>query len=93
MTHLHIQATVDDYDAWKSDFESHHGQRAEHGGRSYQIFQATGDPNGIVVLIEFDDEESARGWNEYLHGEEEPADPEMSGAEISYLDLVEHDQQ
>lgn len=92
MAYLHVKSTVEDYDEWKSDFEGYHAQRAEHGGQSYQLFQTTDDPNEIIVLIEFDDEESARGWNEYLQGEEELSEPEMSSVEISYLDLIEHKQ-
>lgn len=93
MAYLHVKATVEDYEEWKSDFEHYHAQRAEHGGQSYQLFQTTDVPNEIIVLIEFDNEENARGWTEYLQGEEETlAEPEMSGVELSYLGLVEHEE-
>lgn len=92
VTYLHVKSTVEDYDEWKSDFEGYHTERAEHGGKNYQLFQATDDPNKITVLIEFDNEENARGWIEYLQGEEELTEPEMSSVEISYFDLVEHEQ-
>ena len=92
MAYLHGKATVEDYDEWKSDFEGYHTQRAEHGGQSYQLFQAADDPNEIIILIEFDTEENARGWTKYLQGEEESTESGMSSVEISYLDLVEHEQ-
>jgi heme-degrading monooxygenase HmoA len=76
----------------ESDFEGYHTQRGEHGGQSYQLFQATDDPNEITVLIEFDNEENARGWTEYLQSKKYLIEPEMSNIEISYLDLVEHEQ-
>lgn len=92
MAHLHVKATVDDYEQWKSDFESYHAQRAEHGGQRYQLFQSTDDPNEISVLIEFTDEESARGWTEYLEESEGAlTEPDMSEVETTYLTLVEQE--
>ena len=92
LVHLHVNATVDDYDRWKADFESYHDLRAEHGGRSYQLFQSSADPNAVVVLIEFDDEDGARDWVAYLDGERELDDPNMTDVEISYLEMVEQQQ-
>lgn len=89
MAYLHVKTTVNDFDEWKADFERYHSRRAEHGGKSYQLFQSTGDENEIVVLIEFDTEENARAWNDYLVGEGELTEPEMTDVEISYLDLTE----
>jgi heme-degrading monooxygenase HmoA len=91
MAHLHVKATVADYDEWKADFEGYHTRRAEHGGTSYQLFRATDDPDEVVVLIEFDDEASARSWTEYLDAEGELTDPEMTDVELTYLELVEHE--
>ena len=51
-----------DFDEWKSGFtaEESIAWRKQDGGGSYQIFQAAGDPNTAVVLIEWDNPENAR---------------------------------
>jgi quinol monooxygenase YgiN len=91
MAYMHVRATVDDFDRWRADFESYHDRRAEHGGRSFQLFRSTDDPNEVVVLIEFDSEEDARAWNDYLDSAGELTEPEMSEVDISYLDVVERE--
>ncbi|WP_255197371.1 antibiotic biosynthesis monooxygenase [Halorarius litoreus] len=90
MTYLHVTATLGDYDAWKAEFDRLHEERAKHGGRNYQLFQSSDDPNRIAVLIEFDDEVSARSWNDYLQLDEGKAAPDMTDVEVTYLDMVEH---
>ncbi|WP_396612410.1 antibiotic biosynthesis monooxygenase [Haloferax sp. S1W] len=92
MAYLHVKATVDDYDDWKSSFEEYHSKRAEFGGKSYQLYQATDNPNEIVVVIEFDSEENAREWSAYLEDEEELTEPDVADIELTYLDLVEQKQ-
>lgn len=89
MVYLHVKATVDDYAAWKSAFEGYHSARAEYGATGYQLFQATDSPEEITVLIEFDEEENARAWTEFLRGEGALVEPEMANVELSYLDMVE----
>lgn len=91
MAYLHVKATVADYDEWKADFERYHSLRADFGGKGYQLLRATDNPNEIVVLIEFDSEEHAREWTNYLKSEGELTEPEMK-AEASYLDMVEQKQ-
>jgi heme-degrading monooxygenase HmoA len=89
VAYLHVKATVDDFETWKSAFEAYHTRRAEFGGLRYQLYRTTENPNEIVVIIEFDDEESARAWNEYLLSRGELTDPEMRDVEVSYLSSVE----
>lgn len=89
MAYLHVKTTVNDFDEWKADFERYHSRRAEHGAKNYQLLQSTDNPNEIVVLIEFDTEENARAWNEYLVDEGGLTEPEMMDVEITYLDQTE----
>ncbi|WP_410764397.1 antibiotic biosynthesis monooxygenase [Haloferax sp. DFSO60] len=91
MAYLHVNATVEDYDAWKADFEQYHSLRADFGGKGYQLFQATDNPNEIVVVIEFDSEQSAREWTNYLKSQGELTEPKMK-TEVSYLELIEQKQ-
>ncbi|KAB1196077.1 MULTISPECIES: antibiotic biosynthesis monooxygenase [Haloferax] len=92
MAYLHVKSTVDDYDAWKSSFDEYHTLRAEHGGKGYQLFQSADNPNEIVVVIEFDSVENARGWTDYLKRQGELTGPKMPDAELSYLELAEQKQ-
>lgn len=66
MTYATARLTVDDFDSWKSDFDGLTPGREEHGVRGHRIFRSTDDANDVVVLLEFDTEERARGWTEYL---------------------------
>ena len=53
------------------------------------MFRSTDDPNEFVVVMEFDTEENARGWTEYLETAGELAEPRMSDVEVTYLELIE----
>ncbi|WP_416839903.1 antibiotic biosynthesis monooxygenase [Haloferax sp. DFSO52] len=92
MAYLHVKATVEDYDAWKSSFDGYQTLRAEHGGKGHQVFQSADNPNEIVVVIEFDSVEKAREWTDYLKRQGELTGPNMPDAELSYLELVEQKQ-
>ena len=84
-----VTATVNDYDDWKSSFDDYTPKREEHGVREHRIYRSTDDPNEIIVVLEFEGEENARAWNEYLEGQDELSGPEMADVEVTYFDLVE----
>lgn len=60
MTYLLAQATVADFDAWKSSFDSNESIRTENGQRGYQTFRSLEDENEIVVLFDWDDQRDPR---------------------------------
>ena len=37
MTTVHIENTVQDFDAWKTNFDKYERFRAEHGVQSYRV--------------------------------------------------------
>ncbi|MFC7203356.1 antibiotic biosynthesis monooxygenase [Haloferax namakaokahaiae] len=91
MVYLHVNATVKDYDEWKADFERYHSLRADFGGKGYQLYRTTEKSNEIVVVIEFESEQRAREWTNYLKSQGELLEPKME-ADVSYLELVEQKQ-
>ena len=53
---------VEDYAKWKSGFDSEDSiaMRKASGMKSYQLFQTEDDPNNIVILVEWDNLDTAR---------------------------------
>ncbi|WP_332898155.1 antibiotic biosynthesis monooxygenase [Haladaptatus sp. CMSO5] len=62
MAFLVAKATVADFEAWKSSFDSNDSFRTEHGQLGYQTFQSVDDPNEVVVLFDWDDAEDPRAF-------------------------------
>lgn len=62
MAYLLARAPVEDFEEWKSAFDGFDPFRTEHGQRGYQVFQSTDDPNEVVVLFEWDDNEDPRAF-------------------------------
>ena len=62
MTYLLARATVEDFDAWKSSFESNESIRTENGQRGYQTFRSLENRDEIVVLFDWDDEKDPRAF-------------------------------
>jgi hypothetical protein len=51
---LQIEHVVPDFDGWKKVFDSDPLDRKKSGVRSYRVFRAVGNPNYIVIELEFD---------------------------------------
>ena len=49
---------VKDFNMWKADFDSTPDVRRAGGMKSLQIFQAVGDPNTVISVIEWDSVDS-----------------------------------
>lgn len=62
MTYLLAKATVEDFDAWKSSFESNESIRTENGQRGYQTFRSLENRDEIVVLFDWDDQKDPRAF-------------------------------
>ena len=45
-----IRHKVKDYAAWRGLFDSFESTRKENGEQSYQVLQADGDPNDVIVI-------------------------------------------
>jgi len=70
-TVLVVHHRVRDYDAWKPVFDEHAEVRKQHGAVRHWLYRTAGDPNDVVVAMEFGSQEQA---NEFL------ADPSLREA-------------
>jgi hypothetical protein len=66
MVILQIEHLVPDFDGWKKAFDSDPLNRRQAGVRSYRIFKTTGNPNYIIIELEFDNLEEAKAMHEAL---------------------------
>lgn len=64
---LRIQHAVPDYEAWKRAFDSDPMDRKGAGVRHYQVYRALGEPNLIMIDLEFEALEAAERMLEGLH--------------------------
>ena len=58
---------VDDYDAWKENFDSDPAGRND-SAKGHMIFRAVDDPNLVFVGVEFESVEEAKSFRERLMG-------------------------
>lgn len=64
MPHLLIDHYVEDFEAWKPHFDDHGTFRGDHGSQGGVLFHAAGDPDHVVVLLEWDSTDEAREFAE-----------------------------
>ncbi|KAB1187998.1 MULTISPECIES: antibiotic biosynthesis monooxygenase [Haloferax] len=62
MAYLLAKSTVEDFEAWRASFDKNDSFRTEHGEQGYQTFQSVDDPNEVVVLFDWDDNEDPRAF-------------------------------
>ena len=60
MTHLFIKHKVEDYDRWKTSFDSALDFRISHGEIESQVYRDPDDPNDITVISKFIDLDDAK---------------------------------
>lgn len=61
MPTLRIQHSVPNYEGWKGAFDSDPADRKGSGVRQYSVFRSVDDPNLVMIDLEFDSVEEARG--------------------------------
>ena len=89
MAYLLAKATVEDFDAWKSSFDDNDSIRTEGGQRGYQAFRSVDDPNEVVVLFEWNDEDP-RAFFQSEEMRERMTDAGVKGMpEMSTVSLVD----
>ena len=90
MAYLLAKATVEDFEAWKSSFDSNDPFRTEHGQQGYQTFQSVDDPNEVVVLFDWIDGEDPRAFFGSEEMRERMTDAGVKGMpEMSTVSLVD----
>ena len=60
MPHLLIRHKVQDYARWKPLFDEHGATRRANGSKGGHLYRNAGDPNEVVILLEWDDLGKAR---------------------------------
>jgi uncharacterized protein (DUF1330 family) len=61
MPYLIVRHKVEDYERWKPVFDHDHGATRKLGGsKGGWILRNAGDPNELVILLEWDSSENAR---------------------------------
>jgi heme-degrading monooxygenase HmoA len=60
MAYVLVRHKVADYARWKPVFDEHAPTRRANGSRGGQLFRNAGDPNEVVIVLEWDDLEKAR---------------------------------
>jgi len=60
MTNLLIRHKVNDYDVWRSAFDSFAETRKSSGEQSFQIYRPAEDGNNLHLLFEWDNVENAK---------------------------------
>ena len=62
MVTLVVHHWVRDFATWKPVFDEHEDVRRGHGEVEHRIYQALGDPCGVVIHNDFPTEEAARAF-------------------------------
>jgi hypothetical protein len=62
MTTVHIENTVQDFDAWKANFDKYERFRAEQEVQSYRVSRGITEPNEVLVDLEFSDDTAAQAF-------------------------------
>ena len=62
MIAVHIENTVQDFDAWKTNFDKYERFRAEQGVQSYRVSRGVTEPNEVLIDLEFGDETAAQAF-------------------------------
>jgi quinol monooxygenase YgiN len=62
MTTVHVQNKVRDFDAWKANFDKYETFRANEGVQAYRVSRGIGEPDSVIVDLEFTDQSAAEAF-------------------------------
>lgn len=66
MSILHIEHPITDFETWASAFDRFTEARRDAGVRSHRVLRPVDDPCYVVVDLEFDTDEAAVAFREFL---------------------------
>ena len=66
MSILHIEHPITDFETWASAFERFSDARRDAGVRAHRVLRPADDPCYVVVDLEFDTDEAAVAFREFL---------------------------
>jgi hypothetical protein len=64
---LNIEHAINDFPTWKQAFDRFAQTRRDAGVVSHRISRPVDDPNYLVVELEFDAQDTAERFRQYLH--------------------------
>ena len=89
MVHVFVRLKVQDYSTWKKAFDGNAENRAKAGAQKWWVSHVIGDPNHIVIWLDWESADRARSFYESKQMKETF---KMSGTigepEILYLEEV-----
>ena len=62
MTTVHVQNKVRDFEAWKANFDKYESFRASEGVQAYRVSRGIGEPDSVIVDLEFSDRSTAEAF-------------------------------
>ncbi len=62
MINVLVEHRVQDYKTWRPFFNEHDAFRKQHGAKSAQVFRKTDDPQGVVILFQWESRERAENF-------------------------------
>jgi hypothetical protein len=66
MSILHIEHPITDFETWGAAFDRFGDARRDAGVRSHRVLRPVNDPCYVVVDLEFDTDEAALAFREFL---------------------------
>jgi hypothetical protein len=66
MITLHIENTIEDYDAWKAAFDRYDRARRDHHVLAYRISRPVDDTTKVHIDLDFDTRDDAAGFVQVL---------------------------
>src|SRR6516165_9239544 len=64
---LSIEHAISDFPTWKQAFDRFAEARAKAGIRSHRIRRLVGDPHYLVIELDFDAQDKAESFGQFLH--------------------------
>jgi len=90
MNYLAIHFRVEDFSRWRSMFDQGHALRKNSGSKGARILRSADDPNGLMVIMEWDSLDRARQFAQSAELREAMQKAGVIGRpEVSFLNLVE----
>lgn len=65
---LRIEHAVPDFDRWKQVFDSDPADRKGSGVRAYRVMRTAGDPDLVLIDLDFDTVEAAQAMHQKMLG-------------------------
>ncbi|OEC85174.1 MULTISPECIES: hypothetical protein [Methanobacterium] len=89
MANVLVKIRVENYDKWKSMFDKFVDDRKSKGSKGVTIFRDTEDPNLVIILLKWDELNSARKFYEPRISKKIPQKGGVIEEEIYFFNEIE----